>query len=206
MTMIDPAGLPRSSPPVRCYPDRHAEDRAFRPPPEIGLHEDADRVALAAGDFDHSRRGAVATLEIVAQHAGTAADAALLERAAARRIQRLNHMLRLHVKAVDVVEIAVIGLGSDRQAPIGHDAGLDQPLDRRIARKPAGMRVGDGDRRVQFATLLEPDRARHLAIAVERIISGGTGDVQRAHVRAAESPSRRCARGLSRRPAFLRRR
>ena len=39
---------------------------------------------------------------------------ALLYRTAARTIQRAEYMLRLHVKAIDVVQPAVIRLGDDR--------------------------------------------------------------------------------------------
>ena len=63
--------------------DRNAEDRAFRPSSEIRLHEHADRIT-AAGRLDDARRRAVAALEVVADHARAAADAALLDRPADR--------------------------------------------------------------------------------------------------------------------------
>jgi hypothetical protein len=78
------------------------------------------------------------------------------------------------MKAVDVVQVAIIGFGRDRQAPVltSADIVLHHPLERGIARGAAGCGVGDGDRRLQFACFLDPQGAGHFAIAVERMIAG----------------------------------
>src|SRR4029079_282010 len=86
-----------------------AEDRAFRPLPEIRLDEGADRID-APCHFHDPRCGSVTALEVVADHAGTATDAALLDGSAARALERLNHVRGLHMETIDVTKIAVIGL------------------------------------------------------------------------------------------------
>ena len=138
---------------------------------EVGLQEHAHRVAFARNG-DDSRCRAVTALEVIADHAGAAAHAAKLDRPAARAIECGDGVLGCHVKAVDVVEVAVIGLGRDRQAPglPGADGTGDEPADGRVAGDTAGMSVGDGDRRLQLAGFLDPCDARHLSIAVQRVV------------------------------------
>ena len=53
----------------------------------------------------------------MADHAGAAADVAFGDRARLRAVERGVDVLRAHVKAVDVVELAVPGLGHHRQRP-----------------------------------------------------------------------------------------
>ena len=83
-------------------------------------------------------------------------------------------MLGLHVHAVDVVQVAVPGLGHDGQRP---DASSRLPSggQRRAAygmsgvpHDAHGVGVGDGDGPSTQARLLEPGQARHLAVAVQR--------------------------------------
>ena len=77
-----------------------------------------------------------AALEVVAVHAGAAADRALLDRPAARAVERRHDDLARDVAAVDVVEVAVPGLGRDRQRPHARELGvaLGRPRDRRLLR------------------------------------------------------------------------
>ena len=160
-------------------PHRHAQHREIFPPSEVRLHEDAKRVALAR-DLDDARGRAIAGLEVIGQHAGAAAHTAHGDRARARGVQRCHRVLRRHVESVDVVQVAVIGLGRNRQAPVlpRADAAPDQPADGRIAGDAAGVRIGDGDGRLQLARFLDPHHAGHLAIAVEGVISGRTGHMR----------------------------
>src|SRR5207248_5378590 len=150
---------------------RDAEDGAFRPLAEIRLDEGAHRIGTS-GHPDEARGRAVAALEVIADHAGAAAHTALPGRSASGTLQRFDHMLGLHLETIDIVEIAVIGLGSDRKPPVLHVARCSaQPLTYGIAHDAAGIRIGDIDRRLQFARFLDPDRACHIAIALYRLKS-----------------------------------
>ena len=70
-------------------PDGDAGDAQIVARPVIALHEHADRVAAVLG-IEAARRGADAALVAVADHAGAAADAAFLDGAGVRRIERLR--------------------------------------------------------------------------------------------------------------------
>jgi hypothetical protein len=72
------------------------------------------------------------------------------------------------VHAVDVVEIAVPGLGHDREAAVEHlaDPGA-APLDDRVPHHTHAVGVGDDDRVEQQAVVVDPGRAGHLAVAVQ---------------------------------------
>ena len=133
----------------------------------VALDQHADRVAAGLGG-EHARRGADAALEAVADHPGAAADVALGDGPAARAVERREHVLGLHVEAVDVVEQAVVGLGHDRQAPGLQARPRHLPLEDRVAHDADAVRVGDRDRALEEAALLEPRRPGHLAVAVER--------------------------------------
>src|SRR5690606_33062570 len=76
---------------------------------EIRLHEDAEREAPAF-PLDHARGRARTCLETAGYHAGAAAHAAFLDRAARSAVQRGCHMLEGDMVPVDVVEEPVIGL------------------------------------------------------------------------------------------------
>ena len=107
----------------------------------------------------------------MADHAGAAADVALLDRPAARGGEGQGDVLGLDVEAVDVVEMAVPGLGHDRQRPpvargIG-PAGMQAFGDHRIADHANAVRVGQHDRPLELARFVDPGRAGHLAVAVE---------------------------------------
>ena len=65
----------------------------------------------------HARRGAGAALELVADHAGAAADIALGDRSRDRAIERGERVLGGDREARRIAEPAVIGFGHDRQQP-----------------------------------------------------------------------------------------
>ena len=128
--MIEPEPGPRSARPeplVRprrwdlrqrnLLADRDAVDPEQAAPAVVRLDQHADRPA-ADRRREPARRRPDPALELVADHAGPAADVALGDGAAAGRRQRSRDVLRAHVAAGDVVEPAVIGLARDRQAPV----------------------------------------------------------------------------------------
>src|SRR5215469_15876918 len=83
---------------------------------EVALYEDAHGIAAVLGRQD-PRSGADTALVAKADHAGPAADRAFLDRSRMRGVERVEYVLGLHVKAVDVVEPAVPGLRDHRQRP-----------------------------------------------------------------------------------------
>ena len=100
----------------------------------------------------------------------------------ARLVERAPHMLGADVKAVDVVKLAVPGLGHHRQRPpiaarIGRPS-AHAPSDHRVARDADAVGVGQHDRAFKLPGFLQPSRARHLAIAVKRKHRAESGDVQ----------------------------
>ena len=81
---------------------------------------------------------------------------------------------------------AVVGFGDDRQPPRLQRVLLrDLPLDDRVAHDADAVRVGDRDRTFEQPALLDPGRAGHLAVAVEREPRGehriGVGLAARMH-------------------------
>jgi hypothetical protein len=107
----------------------------------------------------------------VTDHSRAAADVAFGKRSAASAVQGSEHVLCLHVKAVCVAQVAVPRLRDDRQRPpitarIGL-ALLDAPGDDGIAHSADAVGAGDRHRTFEKARLLDPVRARHLAVAVE---------------------------------------
>jgi len=73
-----------------------------------------------------------------------------------------------NVKAVDITQEAVVGLGDDRQQPrLRRVALLQRPLDERVAHHPDAVHVGDHNCTREKARLLGPSRPRHLTVAVE---------------------------------------
>src|SRR6185503_1931464 len=123
--------------------------------------------------LDFARRRAGAALEAVALHGRAAADVAFGHRSGLRAVERGEDVLRLDVKAVDVVEVAVVGFRDDRQQPrLRVLLALDRPLDRRVADDADAVRVGDEDRPLEKPGLFDPGRAGHLAVAVHREPAG----------------------------------
>ncbi len=86
--------------------------------------------------------------------------------------ERALDVLGPHVKAVDVVEVAVPGLGHDGQRPPVaarvRGACPHAPGDGGIAHDTDAVRVREQHRSLELAGFLEPGRAGHLAVAVER--------------------------------------
>src|SRR5829696_8844030 len=78
----------------------------------------------------------------------------------------------MHVKSIDVVELTVPCLGYDRQRPpIATEIGstlFDTPADDGIARDANTMRVRQYDWSFELAGLVDPCRARHFPIAIQR--------------------------------------
>ena len=106
-----PAGPRAGAAPTGTPAIRSAVARAV-----VRLHEHADGVAPPL-HVDAPRGRADAALELVAGHARAAADIALGDRARLRRRRAPRSTCSgLHVKAVDVVQVAVPGLGDDRQS------------------------------------------------------------------------------------------
>src|SRR5260370_933445 len=80
----------------------------------VGLHQHAYRVATCFR-IEHARGRSDPSLEFIANHACSAADVAFFYWAAVRGIERVEDMLGLYVKSIDVVKIAVPGLCDYRQ-------------------------------------------------------------------------------------------
>ena len=94
------------------------------------------------------------------------------------RIERGVHVFGLHVKAVHVVEHAVVGLGDQRiREPDVPDQRREvlvaiHPAERGVAHHADAAGVGDQDRRLEKAGLLHPVRAGHVAVAVQHVVRG----------------------------------
>jgi hypothetical protein len=152
---------------LQCLAERQAGQHKLLAAAEVRLQEDADRVLGAV--VRHQARGrARAALELVAVHAGAAADRALLDGAGAGRLKGRDDRLLGDVVAVDVVQVAVPGLGGDGQQPgLGHRrVVLDCPGDDAGVGDADGVRVRDGDRACERAGFGDPGDAGHLAVAV----------------------------------------
>ena len=72
------------------------------------------------------------------------------------------------VKAVDVVQHPVVGLGHDRVGEEKLPAVANLPVDRGIANHADAMGVREEDRALEESGLADPGRAGHLAVAVQR--------------------------------------
>ena len=92
-------------------------------------------------------------------------------------------VLRPDMKTVDVVEVAVLCLGHDRQRPpvatrirlaLAHAPGDDG-----VTYDTDAVRVREHDGSLQSAAFVDPGRAGHLAIAVQREPARRTRDVER---------------------------
>lgn len=148
--------------------DRHAIDAQQVTGAIVRLHQRADRVVLSILD-DDTRCRASASLELVTDHAGAAADISFGDRAAADcAVERSKRMLLRQWEALDVAEPAIVGLGDDRQmeglgSAIANCNGRDGVSDDADL-----VSVGDPDRRAEQALLREPRKAGHFAVAIER--------------------------------------
>ncbi len=98
------AGNPRQGDDLcgNVHPHGHAVDAEALAPAVVRLHEHADDVAVNL--LDDARRCPDSALELVANHAGAAADVALRDRSGRCGFERGARVLGLDVHAVDVVE------------------------------------------------------------------------------------------------------
>src|SRR6185437_15831685 len=135
---------------------------------EVRLEQDTDGVG-GAGVLDQAGGRAVAALELVAVHAGAAADAALVGLVTAGDAEGGDDVLLVHVMTVDVVQVAVPGLRGDGKQPHIGELGVSlvHPGDDPGVRDTDGVGVGDGDRALHGARLLDPGNAGHLPVAVQ---------------------------------------
>ena len=157
--------------------DRESGARAI-----VALHEDTDRVPPTVRG-EPPRRRADPALELVADHAGPAADVAFGHGTAPRAVERRERVLLRHVKAVDVVERAIPRLGDDRERPVEFESLAHEPFDHGIADDADAVRVGDHHGPGKKARLLEPGGTGHLAVAVEREPSAKNGIAVRGAAR-----------------------
>ncbi len=152
--------------------DRNAVDPQALAMAVVGLHQHTDRGAAVL--HRHAPRGrADAGLEAERLDARAGPHAPLHHRPARRGCERCEHVFGPNVQAVHVVEVAVPGLGHDRQRPAADLlVRRDVCSDQRIAHHADGVRVGEADRRRQRPRLAHPLEAGHLAVAVERVAAG----------------------------------
>ncbi len=134
----------------------------------VRLDEDADRVA-AVGRGELAGRRAGPAFELVTDHPGAAADVAFGDGAGRRLVEGTDRVLRRHVKAVDVVQVPVVGLGDHRVRVVLVEEALGNlPPDDRVPHDADAVRVRDEDRSFEEPGLVEPVGAGHLAVAVQR--------------------------------------
>ena len=100
-----------------------------------------------------------------------------------RSVERMEHVLRFHVKTIDVIEPAVPSFGDDRQTPpvpggVGR-AVFDSPGDDSVTRDTDAMRVRNHDGSFQKPAFVYPRGARHFAVAIQAEIAGVNRVVER---------------------------
>jgi hypothetical protein len=97
------------------------------------------------------------------------------DRAAGGAVERRERVRRRHRESFRLAEPAVVGLADDRQQP-GPTHALSHGIgDHGVAHDAHQMRVGDAHGCRQQALLVDPDRAGHLAVPVERVEPGRHG-------------------------------
>ena len=115
-------------------PDRHAGHRELPPQAEVRLDQDAERCSRRAAPRAAGRTLPDPALELEADHAGAAAHAPFLDRAAARLVEGAEHVGFLDVEAVDVVQPAV----RRSRRPPGRPQGW-APAPRRFCQRDDGV-------------------------------------------------------------------
>ncbi|MNX88072.1 hypothetical protein D3C86_1200290 [compost metagenome] len=133
----------------------------------IGLHENAERVGLP-GDGDDAGCSSDAALHAESHRAGSGSNAALGHRACGSVFQRCRNFLDGRASSADVVEAGIVGLSDDR---IDRHHFFVTRLRQCVAVDrldcPAGCkRIGEDDRRFEFAKFLDLGRACKFAEAV----------------------------------------
>ncbi len=93
-------------------------------------------------------------------------------------VERVDDGGGLDVRAVDVVEVAVPGLGDDGEQPALGEVAVagDGPVDDAAVHGADGVGVGQPDGQGERAGLVQPGGAGHLAVAVEAVPPGGDRD------------------------------
>ena len=107
-----PHGLAPEQIVLQVFSDRSTCDPQLATYTIVSLDERTDDIR-ALIDLHQARARASAALEFVADHPGTTAHVPFRNRAALSTVEGSEDVLGLHVKSVDVVEVAVIGLGND---------------------------------------------------------------------------------------------
>src|SRR5208283_3895494 len=90
------------------FADGHAGDPKLVAASVVALHEHADGVADALG-IEDARGGSDSAFEFIADHASAAAYVAFFDEAAVRGVERVESVVGLDVKSIDIVEPAVPG-------------------------------------------------------------------------------------------------
>ena len=144
-------------------PNRHACDPELRAGSIVTLNQDAYRVPT---NYLGCRAGTA--LEAVAGHSSTSPPIALGNGSGRCGIHRGESVFGRDVLPVDVVK-AIVGLGHDGHHEIVVEMALaDHPFDHRIAHNADRVRVSDHDGALNKTGFLNPRRAGHFAIAVQR--------------------------------------
>ena len=105
--------------PGNFFSNRHARNRQQPASSKICLNKNANgktlrRFIFSGFDVDLARGGSISAFEFITDHAGAAANAPLLDRAAVRGIERVKNAFRFHMKPVGVVEPTIPRLGDER--------------------------------------------------------------------------------------------
>ena len=87
-----------------------------------------------------------------------------------RAIESVKSILGFHVESVDVIQIAVPGLGHNWQGPripvLVRPMMFQTPGDHRITNDADAVRIRDHHGALEKTRLFDPGRAGHLAVAV----------------------------------------
>ena len=176
--MIEPeAELRRGRVEGKETTDRHACHHQVLAAAKVGLDQRAQGVAAqivgqpAAGAAD-------AAFPAVTDRPGAGADRALLDGTAASALERLPDVLGMDMPALDIIQIAVVGLADDdvNTAAVSGDANLgvlaDGSLDQRIQHQADVEGIGQGQRGFQDAQLAHLLETADFAVAVDGVDGG----------------------------------
>src|ERR1051325_9322229 len=98
------------------FPDWNSRYGQLRAPTTVRLHQNSHYIT-AALFVENARGRSGSALEFVANHSGPAANATFGDWATLGAFERVDRIIRLNVKAVDVIEIPVPGFGYYGQTP-----------------------------------------------------------------------------------------
>ena len=171
--------------------DRHAVDAQPLAPAVVRLDEHAERPA-AATRVEHPRRRPDPALELVADHPGAAADAALGDGPAAAAARAASASSAVTWKP---------SMSFSRPSHVSPTTGSDQATrrparlrrspDQRVVDDPDAVRVRQPDRAAQQAGLADPLEPGQLAVPVQPVRSRRRRVRSRCRRRAGRSRSRR---------------